>query len=85
MMKHIELGTAPAQLTGSVLTYENGNYRHRVKIPTGLPLAHVTVTSKGRSTITFSSWKGAVCAIAGHTETIEAIANLVGIRAAVIR
>lgn len=84
-MKHIDLGDAPAQLTGSVLTYENGKYRHRVKIPVGLPLAHVSVTSMGRSTITFSSWNGAVCAIAGRTEIIEAIAELIGIKAAVIQ
>lgn len=77
-MKHIDLGDAPAQLNGSLLTYQQGKYRYRVKIPTGLPFAHIAETSAGRSTITFSSWKGGVVAIAGRTEIIESIFQLVG-------
>jgi len=84
-MRAIDLGDAPAQLNGSLLTYQQGNYRYRVKIPTGLPQAHISETSKGRSTITFSSWKGAVVMISGRTAIIEAIGLLVGIRGTAIR
>lgn len=77
-MKYIDLGDAPAQLNGSLLTCQQGGYRYRVKIPTGLPLANITSPQRGRSTITFSSWKGGVCAIAGRTEIIETIFQLVG-------
>lgn len=78
-MKHIDLGDAPAQLNGSLLTYQQGNYRYRVKIPTGSPQVYVgEAAGAGRSTITFCSWKGAVVMISGRTAIIESIFRLVG-------
>ena len=77
-MKHIDLGDAPAQLNGSLLTYQQGKYRYRVKIPTGLPQAYIAETTAGRSTITFSSWKGSVVMFSGRTAIIESIFQLVG-------
>jgi hypothetical protein len=77
-MKHIDLGDAPAQLNGSLLTYQQGDYRYRVKLPTGLPLVGIHPSKHGRMTVVFSSWTKAVMSVTGSAELIESIFALVG-------
>lgn len=77
-MKHIDLGDAPAQLNGSLLTYQHGEYRYRVKLPVGLPLVGTHPSKKDRATIVFSSWTKAVMSVTGSAELIEWIFQLVG-------
>lgn len=77
-MKVIDLGDVPAQLNGSLVTYQQAQYRYRVKLPVSQPIVSITEVRAGRSSITFSSLKGGVLTIIGRTEFIESIFQLVG-------
>lgn len=77
-MKTIDLGSVAATVSGNVVNYTSGSYRYVLRFPAKPALCSITELRDGRSTVTFSSYKGAVLSITGRSTIINAIFETAG-------